>query len=50
MRKFFVDLIMRIIGFFVSRPKKNKVEDGPGAGALEDRLKKKVKKDGWKNA
>jgi len=45
MKAFVISLVIAILGFLSKIPK---VKDGAGIGALEKRLKKKLKKEGWK--
>ena len=45
MKTFVISFIIAILGFLSKIPK---VKDGCGVGKLEKKLKKKLKKEGWK--
>ena len=45
MKIFVINLIIAVLGFLAKIPK---VKDGCGVGKLEKKLKKKLKKEGWK--
>lgn len=47
MGKWLLSLVLSILGWFVGQSKP-KVSDGAGAGKLEETLKEKLEKDGWK--